>query len=150
MPQISEEKLKRIKKIESTINKNLFIICVVITLIAMLMTVIGFFNRGIFPPSGISIFYIGVLFVYSVHKEMLRWLGEKETERQGEWFLYVWIGLTLILYIINFFTKNYFSYSPEGLPIKSLKETSIITLEVCVIFVFTRLSKVIRIIIEKR
>jgi len=126
------------------------LICAAITLIAMLMVIIEFFSRGAFLPSQIGFFYIAVLFVYSVHKEMLRWLGEKKIERQGEYFLYSWIGLTVILYIINFLTKEYFSYSSEGMAVVSLREVSFVTVEVALIFLFTRLSKVIKIILEKR
>jgi len=150
MPRIPEEKLKKVREIEFAINKNLFLICAVITLIAMLMVTIEFFSRGAFPPSQIGFFYIAVLFVYSIHKEMLRWLGEKNIERQGEYFLYSWIGLTVILYIINFLTKEYFSHSPEGMPLTLLKEISFVTVEVAAVFLFTRLSKVIKLILEKR
>lgn len=150
MPRISEEKLRKIRTIEFAINKHLFLICAAITLIVMLMATIEFFSRGTFPPSKIGFFYVGVLFIYSVHKEMLRWLEEKKIERQGEYFLYSWIGLTAILYIINFLTKDYFNYSPVGVPLESLKEVSVITLQVAGIFLFTRLSKVIKIILEKK
>ncbi len=150
MPRIPEEKLKKVREIEFAINKNLFLICAVITLIAMLMVTMEFFSRGAFPPSQIGFFYISVLFVYSIHKEMLRWLGEKNIERQGEHFLYSWIGLTVILYIINFLTKEYFSHSPEGMPLTLLKEISFVTVEVAAVFLFTRLSKVIKLILEKR
>ncbi|TET84180.1 MAG: hypothetical protein E3J36_02125 [Candidatus Nealsonbacteria bacterium] len=150
MPRISEEKLRKIRTIEFAINKHLFLICAAITLIVMLMAIIEFFSRGTFPPSKIGFFYVGVLFIYSVHKEMLRWLEEKKIERQGEYFLYSWIGLTAILYIINFLTKDYFNYSPEGVPLETLKEVSVITLQVAGIFLFTRLSKVIKIILEKK
>jgi len=150
MPQRPEEKLKKVREIEFTINKHLFLICATITLIAMLMVTMEFFSRGAFPPSKIGFFYVAVLFVYSIHKEMLRWLGEKKIERQGEYFLYSWIGLTVILYIVNFLTKDYFSYSPEGMPVVLLQEVSLITVEVAIIFLFTRLSKVIKIISEKK
>ncbi len=150
MPRIPEEKLKKVREIEFTINKHLFLICATITLIAMLMVTMEFFSRGDFPPSKIGFFYVAVLFVYSIHKEMLRWLGEKKIERQGEYFLYSWIGLTVILYIINFLTKDYFSYSPEGISVALLREVSLITVEVAIIFLFTRLSKVIKVISEKK
>jgi hypothetical protein len=149
MAQISEEKLKKVREIEFVINRNLFLICSAITLIAMAMVTAEFFSRGVFPPSKIGFFYIAVLFVYSIHKEMLRWLGEKKIERQGEYFLYSWIGLTVILYIINFLTKDYFGCSPGGMSTEALRTVSIITLEVAAIFLFTRLSKVIRFILEK-
>ena len=150
MPQGPEEKLKKVREIEFIINKHLFLICATITSIAIFMVAVEFFSRGAFPPSKIGLFYIAVLFVYSFHKEMLRWLGEKKIERQGEYFLYFWIGLTVILYIINFLTRGYFSHSPEGMPLESLKGVSIVTVEVAIIFLFTRLSKVIKIILEKK
>ncbi len=149
MAQIAKEKLKKIREIELAISKNLFIICGTITVIAMLMSIIKIFTRGSFPPPGMNIFYIGVLFMYSIHKEMLRWLEEAGLERRGEWFVYSWIGLTVILYIINFLSKGYFSYSAEGLPSESLREITFTTLEVCAIFVITRLSKVLKLISEK-
>lgn len=150
MPGMTEEKLAKIREIESAITKHLFRICAAITLIAMVMVTIEFFTRGAFPPSKIGLFYIGVLFIYSVHKEMLRWLEEKKMERQGEHFLYAWIGLTVVLYIVNFLTKDYFSYSTTGATVGALKEASMITLEVGIIFLLTRLSKITKLILEKR
>jgi uncharacterized membrane protein len=148
MPQSSQ--FQKIKEIESKINKNLFIVCAIITVIVMTTILIEFFTRGAFPPSGMNIFYIGILFIYSVHKEMIRWVGEKHIERQGEWFVYIWIGLTSILYLINFLTKGYFSYSTEGMPVESLREASTITLEVSTIFLLTRASKTIKIFLEEK
>lgn len=95
MAKTFEECLIDARKVEAVINRNLFVACAIITLVAMAMVVIEFFSRGNFFPSRIGFFYIGVLFVYSAHKEMLRWLGEKGTKRAGEFFLYSWIGLTL-------------------------------------------------------
>lgn len=150
MVQLSEKKLRDIKKTERKVNKSLFVFCAIITLIAMSMAIIEFFSRGVFPSSGMGIFYIGVLFIYSIHKEMLRWIEEKDLKRQGEWFVYSWILLTVFLYIINFSTKRYFSYSSEGTPLRSLEGISVIALEVCVIFVLTRLSKTMKIILSKK
>ena len=150
MSQIPEEKLKKIRRIELAVNKNLFVICAAITSIAMAMAVTGFFTRGSFPPPGMNFFYIGILLIYSTHKEMLRWLKEKKVERQGEWFVYSWIIITVILYIVNFSTKGYFSHSPGGAAVESLREITIITLEVCTIFILARLSKVIKISLEKK
>ncbi len=150
MVQISEEKLKKIKSAEFAINKNLFIICIAITLIAMIMALIEFFSRGVFLSSKIGLFYIGVLFIYTIHKEMLRWLEEKEIERQGEYFVYSWIGLTVILYIVNFLTKDYFNCSSEGMPLGTLNEITLITLQVGAIFIISRLSKAIKIGLQKR
>jgi len=150
MSKISEEKLKKLKRAELAINKNLFVICAAITLIAMTISAIEFFARGVFPPSGINFFYIGILFLYSIHKEILRWLEKKEIERQGEWFVYVWIALVVTLYIINFLTRGYFSYSSEGVFVESLGRITAITLEVSAIFILTRLSKAIKMGLEKK
>ena len=150
MAKISKQQLSEVRKIELAINKNLFIICAFITLMAMIMILVEFFTRGSFPSSEMNFFYVGVLFIYSIHKELLRWLEEKKIERQGEWFVYSWIGLTIILYIINFLTRGYFSYSSEGVALESLREVAVTTLEVCAIFIFTRLSKTIKIISRKK
>jgi len=150
MPRISKEKLKKVRKIEFAINKNLFSICIAITLVAMIMALIEFFTRGAFLSSKMGLFYIGVLFIYSVHKEMLRWLEEKEIERRGEYFVYSWIGLTVILYITNFLTKDYFIYSSKGISLGTLNEIAVITLQVGAIFILSRLSKAIKIGLQKR
>lgn len=150
MPAISTERLKQIRKVEFAINKNLFFICITITFMAMVMAMMEFFSRGAFPPSRIGFFYIGVLFIYSIHKEMLRWLEEKKIERRGEYFVYSWIGFTFLLYLINFLTKGHFGYSPEGIPLDSLSRITATTLEVCGIFILTRLSKLVKISLEKK
>jgi len=150
MAKISKQQLNGIRRVELAINKNLFIVCALITLAAMVMMVAEFFTQGSFPSSDMKFFYIGVLFIYSIHKELLRWLEEKKTERQGEWFVYSWIGLTIILYIINFLSRGYFSYSSEGVALEPLKDITVTTLEVCGIFIFTRLSKTIQIISRKK
>ena len=150
MFKISESKLKKIREIELGVNKNLFLICSIITIVAMGMGMIEFFGRGAFPPPGMNILYIGVLFIYSLHKEMLRWLGEKSKQRQGEWFVYSWIILAFLLYIINFLTKDYFSISSKGVPLESLSDITATALEVGFIFILTRLSKVIKIGLGKK
>lgn len=150
MLKISESKLKKIRKVELGVNRNLFLICALITIVALLMGIIEFFSRGNFPPPGMNVFYIGILFIYSLHKEMLRWLGEKSKERQGEWFVYSWIILAFILYIINFLTKGYFSSSSQGTPLLALSDITATALEVGTIFILTRLSKVIKIGLEKK
>ena len=150
MLKISESQLKKIRKVELGVNKNLFLICALITVVAILMGIIEFFSRGAFPPPGMNVFYIGILFIYSLHKEMLRWLGEKSKERQGEWFVYSWIILVFVLYIVNFLSKNYFSVSAQGVHLESLRDITTTSLEVGLIFILTRLSKVIKIGLEKK
>ena len=142
--------MKKIRKVELSVNRNLFLICALITIVAMLMGIIEFFSRGNFPPPGMNVFYIGILFIYSLHKEMLRWLGEKSKQRQGEWFVYSWILLVFILYIINFLSKDYFSISSQGVHLDALRDITATALEVGLIFVLARLSKVIKIGLEKK
>jgi len=147
---LTDENLKYIRQAESTINRHLFLACALITFIVMAMVAVEFFTRGAFLPSRIGFFYVSILFIYAAHKEMLRWLEEKQVERQGEFFLYCWITLTVLFYIINFLTKDYYSTSFEGRPMGCISDAAVITLEVAVIFLLARLSKVIKIILMKR
>jgi hypothetical protein len=116
----------------------------------MAMTLIDFFTRGNLFTVQIAPFYLGVLVIYSLHKEIVRWLGQREAERQGEIFVYIWAGLTTALYIINFVTKNHFSVSPEGLSINTLQSTTVLTLEVLAIFISTRFLKIAKICVTKK
>lgn len=143
------DNFKNLRKLETKINKNLYLICGVITILAMAMLSIEFFSRGVFPSTRISLFYLGVLILYSLHKELVRWLGERKVEHQGEYFVYGWIVFTTLLYVINFLTKDYFSYSAQGLPLSILRETSILALQVLAIFLITRGSKLIKVFLIK-
>ena len=149
MDRLFKDNLIKVRKVESVINKNLFFICVTVTVIVMTIFTVEFFSRGAFSPSRMGFFYIGVLFIYTVHKEMLRWLEEKRVERQGEAFLYSWIGLTTLFYVINFFTKDYYCVSPNGNSLTCMLEVTIVTLQVAVIFILARLSKILKIILAR-
>jgi len=149
MDRLFKDNLIKVRKVESVINKNLFFICVTVTVIVMTIFTVEFFSRGAFSPSRMGFFYIGVLFIYTVHKEMLRWLEEKRVERQGEAFLYSWIGLTTLFYVINFFTKDYYCVSPNGNSLTCMLEVTIVTLQVAVIFILARLSKILKIIMAR-
>lgn len=116
----------------------------------MVMIVTEFLTRGAFPPVQIGLFYIGVLIIYSLHKEMVRWLGQRKVERQGEYFVYAWIVLTMLLYLINFLSKDYFIYSQLGEKMPALRDASTVTLEVLAIFIFTRILKLLRVFLTKR
>jgi hypothetical protein len=139
-----------IKVIESGINRHLFFICSLVTVVVMAMTLVDFFTRGNLFTVQIAPFYLGVLVIYSLHKEIVRWLGERRVERQGEFFVYTWIGMTTALYIVNFISKNYFSVTEDGMSISTLTSTSILTLEVLAVFIFTRLSKILKVILTKK
>ncbi len=136
--------IKELRKIEKEINKHLFWVCAGVTVVVMLMVTIEFFSRGAFSSSQIGLFYLGVLIIYSFHKELIRWLGEKKVVRQGEHFVYGWIGLVTSLYLIDFFSKGFFSYSIYGEPLVVLKNASVLALEVLAIFIFTRSLKMLK------
>ncbi|MEK7503415.1 MAG: hypothetical protein AAB577_00315 [Patescibacteria group bacterium] len=144
------KQFQHLRDIEAGISKHLFVICAIVTIIVMVMTLIDFFTRGNLFTVQIAPFYLGVLVIYSLHKEIVRWLGERRGERQGELFVYAWIGLTTALYVINFATKNYFSTTPEGLSISTLQSTTVLALEVLAIFILTRLLKISKICLTKK
>ena len=135
-------KVKEIRKVESAINQNLFVISSLVTFVAMALMVTNFLYRGSFLPTNIGFFYLTVVIIYSLHKEFVRWLGEKKSRHQGEYFVYAWIILTTILYAINFFGHDYFSYSKEGYSLSTLSDVAYTTIEVLVIFVVTRIMKI--------
>ena len=138
----NSQKVKEVRKVETAINLNLFVICTIVTLVTMVMMTTNFFTRGSFLPSKIGFFYMTVVLLYSLHKEFIRWLGQKKTRHQGEYFVYAWVILTTALYIINFFTNNYFGYSKEGYAISSLADIAYTTIEVLGIFIVTRVMKI--------
>src|SRR3990170_4303465 len=112
------------RKAEREINKHLFWVCAGVTVLVMVMVITQFFTQGAFPSPNIDLFYIGVLVIYSIHKELLRWLGEKEIERQGEYFVYSWIILTALFYLVNFLSKGYFNGAGESGQSDTLRDTS--------------------------
>ncbi|MGA2417739.1 MAG: hypothetical protein ABSF55_00645 [Candidatus Staskawiczbacteria bacterium] len=138
----NDKKVREVRKVESVINQNLFIICTIVTLVAMVLMVTNFFSRGAFLPAKIGFFYLTVVLIYSLHKEFIRWLGEKKSRHQGEYFVYAWIILTTVLYAVNFFSHDYFSYSKEGYAVSTLADVAYTTIEVLVIFVVTRIMKI--------
>jgi len=138
----------QIIKSETKINNILFWICFCITLLAILMTLLEFFSRDEYPPTSISLFYIGVLAIYSLHKEAIRFLDhnsaeEPKRQRKGELFVYFWIIMTAVLYLINFLTKNQFSYTKTGDEATGLLTATYLTLEVGIVFIFSRILKLL-------
>lgn len=144
-----KNEIKRLRMVEVQINKNLFLVLSGITVVAMVMMIFGFFTRGEFPSAKMSMFYLGVVIVYAFHKELIRWLGNEKSSRQGEYFIYGWIALTTIFYILDFATKGYFSVSPAGETIETIKETATLTIEVLVIFMLTRGLKILKTAVER-
>ena len=138
-------KVGKIKKLrEGEISYKLYIICSSVTIVVMVMVLIEFFSRGLFSITKISPFYVGILLIYSLHKEFIRWLGEGKKEgRKGERFVYTWIGITFLLYLIDFFTKGYFTQTSEGKTSPVLENLNLITLEVGTIFLLTKFTKVV-------
>lgn len=140
--ETDHRKIREVREVESAIGQNLFIVCAIVTLVTMILMVTNFWTRGSFLPTNIGAFYLIVVFVYSLHKEFIRWLGEKKRKRQGEFFVYTWIILTTTLYVINFFNNDYFDYSKEGYHIDTLADVAYITIEVLGIFIITRIMKI--------
>jgi len=138
--------MKKVYREEFSINRTLFNISIFVTLLAIGMMLTEFFSRGAFPATKIGVFYIGVLMIYSFHKEALRWISkvtDKEIIRRGEYFVYFWIVLTAVLYLVNFLTKDYFITGKMGQELSALSEITFTTLEVCAVFIFSRIFKII-------
>ena len=141
--------LKKVRDTELILSKNLYLICAFVTFVAMVMTVAEFFSRGMFFPNHMDLFYLGILAIYALHKELVRWLSRRKIERQGEYFVYAWVILTTILYIINFTSGDYYNYMPQGGPANSLRDVSILTIEVLGIFILTRSFKIASLAIKE-
>ena len=136
---------QNVQTIEEGINNFFYKICLFVTFFTLGMVLIEFFSRGQFPSPKIGIFYLGVLLLYSLHKEFIRWIEEKGTlnqQKKGEYIVALWILITTFLFLINFLTKDYFRYSPTGGELPALEEISFIALEVSTVFIFTRLLKI--------
>jgi len=139
---------EQVIKVETKINNVLFWICFFITILTVIMVLVEFFTRGEYPSSHIGIFYVGVLAIYSLHKEAIRFLEHAspgKTPKKGEVFVYLWIILTAILYLINFLTKNHFSYTQYGEETRGLMDATYLTLEVGAVFILARILKLIMI-----
>lgn len=137
------EEIKNLKETETDISQKLFGICAIVTLATMALMATDFFTRGVFVSAKMDFFYLMVVVIYSLHKELLRWLGEKQPRRDGEYFVYAWIFLTTVLYIINFFSHDYFSYSEGGTPLGTLRDISMVTVEILAVFILTRFLKLL-------
>lgn len=144
------KEIKRIKDVESSISRNFYILSVSVSIVIMLMFVFDFFTRGAFFPTQMNLFYLGVLLIYSLHKELIRWLGNRKVERNGEYLVYTWVVLTTILYLINFLSNGYYDKLVHGDPSTTLRDLSIITLETLGVFIFTRCLKIIQLTIKSR
>jgi cytosine/uracil/thiamine/allantoin permease len=139
---------EKVIQIETKINNVLFWICFFITILTIIMVLVEFFTNGEYPPSHIGVFYVGVLAIYSLHKEAIRFLehaSPSKKQRKGEIFVYFWIILTAILYLINFLTKNSFSYTRYGEETRGLMDATYLTLEVGIVFILARILKLVMI-----
>ena len=145
-----ELKTKKTIDVEMVINRNLYYICGFITLVTMVMSVVEFFSRGVFFPTHMNFFYLGILVIYSFHKELVRWLGSRKIERQGEYFVYAWVILTTFLYIVNFVSKDYYVQLALGGSSGDLRDISVLTLEVLAVFTLTRCLKIVRLSLKNR
>lgn len=141
------------KSVERQINDTLYTICLAVTYAAIGMSLVRFFSRGEYVSDEINLFYFGVLGLYSLHKEAMHWLMEKEellNRRKGEYFVFLWLGITLVLYVINFVTNGHFVESAHGEELHTLKEITFTALEVGAIFVASRFLKILRMNIANR
>lgn len=139
--------------VEHTISDTLYRICILVTVIAMAMTLLRFFTRGAFPSDEIGVFYVGILALYSIHKEVLHWILDKENlrnRRKGENFVYGWILLVAMLYFINFLSRDWFTTMPNGGRLPVLSEAGFLALEVGTIFVASRIIKIVRMYIAEQ
>jgi len=141
---MTKETLIKIRRSENIINKHLFGLCAFVTVITMVMFLIEFFSKGKYTPAKISILYLGILIIYSLHKELIRWLGERKVERQGEIFVFVWVLLATFLYLIDFLTKGYFTTGANGERLSVLRDISITIIEILAVFVVTRSLKILQ------
>jgi len=145
--------MKKLLKEEFSINRTLFNISVFVTILAIAMMLTEFFTRGAFPATRIGVFYIGVLLIYSFHKEALRWISQtadKEIIRRGEYFVYLWIILTALLYFVNFLSKDSYVMTETGQELTALSEITFTTLEVCAVFIFARIFKIVFNVVYKK
>jgi hypothetical protein len=132
--------MEKFKKTELKINERLYLISALLTFLIMGMFALEFFTQGRFPQVKLKTFYIFVLLIYAIHKEFIRWLGGKEVERKGEFFVYFWIAFVTLFYIFDFFTKNKFTlFNPSV-----LDEITLTSMEVLAIFILARISKIIK------
>jgi len=137
---------EKIIQVETKINAVLFWLCFFITILAIAMSLVEFFARGDFPASRINLFYIGVLAIYSLHKEALRFLEHARSEKaqkKGELFVYLWIVITALLYLLNFITKNHYTASDSGEQLFALTNIAYTAIEVGMVFVIARILKLI-------
>lgn len=141
------------KSVERQINDTLYSICLAVTYAAIGMSLVRFFSRGEYVSDEINLFYFGVLGLYSLHKEAMHWLMEKEelvNRRKGEYFVFLWLIMTLALYVVNFATNGHFVESASGEELHTLKEITFTALEVGAIFVASRFLKIMRMHIANR
>ena len=137
---------EKIIQLETKISNILFWLCFFITFLAIFMSLVEFFSKGEFPPSRINVFYIGILTIYALHKEALRFLersSSEKSQKRGEFFVYLWIVITAVLYLINFIKKDYYSYSLDNRELNSLMNITFTTLEVGGVFVLARILKLL-------
>ena len=142
-----------VKSVERQINDTLYAICLAVTYAAIGMSLVRFFSRGEYVSDEINLFYFGVLGLYSLHKEAMHWLMEKEelvNRRKGEYFVFLWLIMTFVLYVVNFATNGYFMESSHGEELHILKEITFTALEVGAIFVASRFLKILRMYITER
>ena len=71
------------------------------------------FSTGRAVPPAMSAAYGILLGGYIAHKEVLRWTGVTAKVRRGELFVYVWWGMLLLMFFLEYATGRF--AIPEGM-----------------------------------
>lgn len=100
------------------------------TFVLLAMEWANFFFLRAVPPS-IGAGYTILLGTYIAHKEVLRWTGVAMRVRPGEFFVYIWWGMLLGMFLIEYFFGRF--AVPEGM--------LLLAYEVLGYFIATEISK---------
>jgi uncharacterized membrane protein len=72
-----------------------------------LMAADFFLEPGLNLPAGLMPVYIALLGAYAADKEIRRWVGAPEPPRKGSLFVYLWLGLFLLMAIVSAFHEDW-------------------------------------------
>ena len=79
----------------------MFWFLIVWTLVLLAMEWAHFFTGRAVPPSMVAGYGV-LLGAYIAHKEALRWTGITAKVRRGEFFVYIWWGILLTMYVFQY------------------------------------------------
>lgn len=108
----------------------MFLFLIVWTVVLLGMEWLQFFaSRAI--PHTMTAGYLVLLGAYIAHKEVLRWTGIASRVRRGEFFVYIWWGTFLAMFLVEYLAGRW--EVPEDM--------TILSYEVLGYFVLTEVSK---------